>query len=92
MDVPGEKQNREHPEILLGRIKERVDEWWAANRGRADNVLLPTDRPSPDAGPRYAYPSWQALQRLSPEERRLILYYFRRLNEARRPAPVRRDP
>jgi hypothetical protein len=34
-------------------------------------------------GPRFRYPSWEELQKLSPEERRLILDYFRRLNERR---------
>ncbi len=52
--------------------------------GRQDNVLVPqTERPR-SRGLRYPYPTWQELQRLSPEERRLILDYFRRLNDARR--------
>ena len=41
------------------------------------------DELSPDAlrGPRFAYPEWADLSRLTPEDRRLILEYFRRLNE-----------
>jgi hypothetical protein len=35
-------------------------------------------------GPRFRYPTWEELQSLSPEERRLILDYFRRLNDGRR--------
>jgi hypothetical protein len=35
------------------------------------------------SGPRYTYPTWEELRQLSPEERRLILDYFRRLNDAR---------
>lgn len=31
--------------------------------------------------PRFPYPTWEELRALSPEERRLILEYFRRLNE-----------
>ncbi|HEX9729614.1 MAG TPA: hypothetical protein VGA37_14010 [Gemmatimonadales bacterium] len=54
--------------------------------GQLDNTLRPDGTRVPEAGPRFAYPSWDALQRLSPDERRLILDYFRRLNE------VRRDP
>jgi hypothetical protein len=33
---------------------------------------------------RYPYPTWEQLRRLTPEERRLILDYFQRLNDARR--------
>ena len=32
------------------------------------------------AGPRLRYPTWDELQGLTPEERRLVLDYFRRLN------------
>jgi hypothetical protein len=35
------------------------------------------------AGPRLRYPSWEELQGLTPEQRRLVLEYFRRLNEPR---------
>jgi hypothetical protein len=32
-------------------------------------------------------PSWDELQRLSPEERRLVVDYFRRLSEVVAPTP-----
>jgi hypothetical protein len=35
------------------------------------------------AGPRVRYPTWEELTRLTPEQRRLVLEYFRRLNEAK---------
>ncbi len=52
---------------------------------RPDNVRLPPAlRPGQTGrGPKYAYPTWEQLQQLSPEDRRLILDYFRRLNEGR---------
>ena len=51
---------------------------------RGDNAFIPGAlKPGATAGPRYPYPAWDELQTLSPEERRLILDYFRRLNEAR---------
>jgi hypothetical protein len=52
---------------------------------RPENVRLPPAlRPgAAGKGPRYPYPTWEQLQQLSPEERRLILDYFRRLNEGR---------
>jgi hypothetical protein len=34
-------------------------------------------------GPRFRYPSWEELRGLTAEERRLVLEYFRRLNELR---------
>lgn len=48
---------------------------------RPGNVQLPDGTVQRGAGPRYRYPGWEELQKLSPEERRLILDYFRRLNE-----------
>jgi hypothetical protein len=51
--------------------------------GDQTNVLVPTGRPPADRGPRFRYPSWDDLQHLSPADRRLILDYFRRLNERR---------
>jgi hypothetical protein len=49
------------------------------------NVLVPPAlRPgAAGSGPRFPYPTWEQLRQLSPEERRLILDYFRRLNDAR---------
>ena len=32
------------------------------------------------AGPRLRYPTWEDLRGLTPEQRRLVLEYFRRLN------------
>jgi hypothetical protein len=34
---------------------------------------------------RLRVPTWEELQQLSPEERRLVVDYFRRLSEAGRP-------
>jgi hypothetical protein len=51
--------------------------------GDQANVFVPTGRPPADRGPRFRYPSWEDLQHLSPADRRLILDYFRRLNERR---------
>ncbi len=47
--------------------------------------LPPLQRLDSAAGPRYRYPTWEDLRSLSPQERRLVLDYFRRLNGARRP-------
>jgi hypothetical protein len=48
------------------------------------NVQLPPSGVQPpQGGPRFRYPTWQELRALSPEERRLILDYFRRLNGGR---------
>ena len=33
------------------------------------------------AGPKVRYPTWDELSGLTPEQRRLVLEYFRRLNE-----------
>jgi hypothetical protein len=48
------------------------------------NVRLPETGDVPAGQARYRYPTWEELRALSPEERRLILDYFRRLN-AKRP-------
>lgn len=40
----------------------------------------PATLQGPTGGPRFRYPTWEELRRLSPEQRRLILDYFRRLN------------
>jgi len=48
----------------------------------ADSVHLPVAL-APGAtgtGPRMRYPTWDELARLSPEQRRLVLEYFRRIN------------
>jgi hypothetical protein len=51
--------------------------------GDQSNVLVPTGRLPADRGPAVRYPTWEELQHLSPADRRLILDYFRRLNEKR---------
>lgn len=47
-----------------------------------DSVHLPAAlKPgATGAGPRLRYPRWEELQGLSPEQRRLVLEYFRRIN------------
>ena len=47
--------------------------------------LPPLQRADSSTGPRYRYPTWEDMRSLSPQERRLVLDYFRRLNGARRP-------
>ncbi len=48
---------------------------------RGDSVHVPDLLVAPaDAGPRLRYPSWAELERLNPDDRRLVLEYFRRLN------------
>ena len=54
-----------------------------AESARPGNVLLPSQLDQPVGAPRYRYPDWEELRLLSPEERRLILDYFRRLNRVR---------
>ena len=56
-----------------------------ATTAQPGNVRLPAGQRPPEAGPRYRYPTWQELQGLSPADRRAVLEYFRRLNDARRP-------
>ncbi len=41
-----------------------------------------SDATGPEA--RFPYPEWEQLRPFTPSERRLILDYFRRLNEVRR--------
>ncbi len=55
-----------------------------AEAARPGNVRLPEGAAVPANAVRYRYPSWAELRALTPEQRRLILEYFRRLN-ARRP-------
>jgi hypothetical protein len=50
----------------------------------ADSVHVPPALQKGGEAPRYPYPSWDVLRQLSPEDRRLILDYFRRLNETHR--------
>jgi hypothetical protein len=57
----------------------------SSETARPGNVRLPPALRSPSAGRelRFPYPDWAQLQGLSPDERRLILDYFRRLNDGR---------
>jgi hypothetical protein len=57
----------------------------SSETARAGNVRLPPALRPPSTGRdlRFPYPDWAQLQGLSPEERRLILDYFRRLNDGR---------
>jgi hypothetical protein len=59
--------------------KDRVSE--AADPG---NVRPPVSGRPPVMEPRFRYPTWDELRSLTPEERRLILDYFRRLNDGNR--------
>jgi hypothetical protein len=59
--------------------RERVSE-----TAQLGNVRLPTSDDVPVGAPRFRYPSWEELRSLSPEQRRLVLEYFRRLNRAPR--------
>ena len=53
--------------------------------GDQTNLRVPPQLLGP-TGPeaRYPYPKWEQLRRFTPEERRMILDYFRRLNAERR--------
>jgi len=57
--------------------RERVSE--TARSGTA-RPPMPVDVPA--GTPRFRYPTWEELRALSPEQRRLVLEYFRRLNRA----------
>ncbi len=46
-------------------------------------ALPPATGTAPPGGPRFRYPTWDELRSLSAAERRLILDYFRRLNDGR---------
>lgn len=59
---------------------ERQSQTARPENGRLPPALRPG---AAGKGPKYPYPTWEQLQQLSPEERRLILDYFRRLNEGR---------
>jgi hypothetical protein len=50
-----------------------------------DSILLPPALRArlEDDSRRLRVPTWEELQRLSPEERRLVVDYFRRLSEHR---------
>jgi hypothetical protein len=60
--------------------KERISRSASGDSVRLPGLLAPG---ATGAGPRLRYPSWEDLARLSPEQRRLVLEYFRRLNDAK---------
>jgi hypothetical protein len=52
--------------------------------GAQDLLRVPPQLdPNMGDGVRYPYPDWEQLRRFAPEERRIILNYFRRLNTGR---------
>jgi len=62
----------------IDQRRERVSE-----TARARAALRPGETIRSDA-PRFPYPTWEELRDLSPDERRMIAEYFRRLNDASR--------
>ncbi|PYO96651.1 MAG: hypothetical protein DMD60_09520, partial [Gemmatimonadetes bacterium] len=60
--------------------KERVSRSATGDSVHLPELLKPG---ATGAGPRLRYPTWEELQGLTPEQRRLVLEYFRRLNEPR---------
>jgi hypothetical protein len=60
--------------------KERISRSASGDSVHLPGALLPG---ATGAGPRVRYPTWDELSRLTPEQRRLVLEYFRRLNEAK---------
>ena len=59
------------------QTKERVSRAATGDSVHIPDILRPG---ATGAGPRLRYPTWEELQGLTPEERRLVLEYFRRLN------------
>ena len=57
--------------------KERVSRAATGDSVHLPAVLKPG---ATGAGPRIRYPTWEELQGLTPEQRRLVLEYFKRLN------------
>src|SRR5881296_806296 len=66
------------------QTKERVSRSATGDSVHIPDILKPG---ATGAGPRLRYPRWEELQGLTPEQRRLVLEYFRRLN-----APPPRSP
>ncbi len=62
--------------------KERVSRSATGDSVHLPEVLRPG---ATGAGPRLRYPTWEELQGLTPEQRRLVLEYFRRLNAPQSP-------
>jgi hypothetical protein len=59
------------------RREERVSE-----TARPGSIRQPSATGAPAGAPRFRYPTWDELRALSPEQRRLVVEYFRRLNRA----------
>ena len=59
------------------QTKERVSRAATGDSVHIPDILKPG---AAGAGPRVRYPTWEELQSLTPEQRRLVLEYFRRLN------------
>ncbi len=60
--------------------KERTSRAATGDSVHLPGVLAPG---ATGSGPRVRYPTWEELSRLTPEQRRLVLEYFRLLNEPR---------
>jgi hypothetical protein len=65
--------------------KDRVSRSATGDSVHLPGVLAPG---ATGAGPRLRYPTWEDLNGLTPEQRRLVLEYFRRLNAPPAPAPA----
>jgi hypothetical protein len=63
------------------QTKERVSRAATGDSVHIPDILKPG---ATGAGPRLRYPTWEELQGLTPEQRRLVLEYFRRLNAPQR--------
>ncbi|MDH5643409.1 MAG: hypothetical protein OEY63_04330, partial [Gemmatimonadota bacterium] len=88
-----ERQERLFRRLLdAGRTLRNEDEEEEESEERESETADPTNIRPPEAfdtgvlndSPLVPYPSWEQLRRFTPDERRLILDYFRRLNDARR--------
>jgi hypothetical protein len=85
-----ERQNRLYRRLLdAGRTltgperdeqKERISRSATGDSVHLPSVLAPG---AGGTGPRLRYPTWEELTRLSPEQRRLVLEYFRLINAPR---------
>ena len=67
--LTGEEPDDQHKRVSQSAIGDSV---------HVPTALLPG---ATGSGPKVRYPTWDELSRLTPEQRRLVLEYFRRLNE-----------
>ena len=72
-DLAGRTLSNDEPD----ENKERVSRSATGDSVHIPDILKPG---ATGAGPRLRYPKWEELQGLTPEQRRLVLEYFRRLN------------